>query len=407
MIYDNLCVGGVQTLIVRLSAALAARGWQVAVLVRREGDAGLEGALPGNARLWRGSFRRGTPAPGGFRPERVLAFDPVSLNAAAARYGGQQNTRIGVWVLHPREFAARLPRRRWRDRVAAELLRALPAANVAFMNGACAAEHAAALGDGFKACPVVPLPVETARYAAAARSFRPGRLITVGRLTPFKTYHRWMPEVLARLRARHPEVTYDVYGDGAERAALAAEIRARGLEQAVRLHGAVPYASLAEIFAGAWAFVGMGTALAEAAAAGLPALVVPESVPAPASYGFFHEGSGYELGEFEPGRRADDPAARLSELFAARFYARAAAAGRLRAAGFATERVVPQLEDWLARLEPARLTLPPLYAARDLADSAARRCVACLGLPEADALRHVWSPPPARAADAAAARPGV
>lgn len=393
ILYDNLLVGGVQTLIARLTGRLAGAGSEVAVLVRRAGDPELESAVARSGRLKRGSFRLG-PRTGFFAergavPDIVLAFDSVSLTAAIARFGNCPGVRIGVWVLHPREFAARAAGR-FRDRVASRLLAQMPAANVAFMNRACDQEHRAALPFSAEPRPLVPLPVDTARYQCLAPgSGGWGRLLTVGRLTAFKTYHRWMLEVVAELLRNGAPVRYEIYGEGPERSAIEERVRALGLEGAVHLHGAVPWSALPEIFSSGWAFAGMGTALVEAAAAGLPALITPESSAAPVTYGFLHESDGYEVGEFEPERRGEPPAARLRELLDPARYREHAARSRSRARDFAGEAVWPLVEEWLRGLGPARLELPAAYAVRDLAGSALARLRQQCGLESSDAKRYL------------------
>ncbi len=393
IVYDNLLVGGVQTLIARLTGQLTGAGWEVAVLVRRAGDPELESAVARSGRLARGWFRWG-PRTGFFAergalPDIVLAFDSISLTAAVARFGACPTVRIGVWVLHPREFAARAAGR-FRDRVASQLLARMPANNVAFMNRACEREHRAALPLSAEPRPLAPLPVDTARYQRQAPgSGGWGRLITVGRLTPFKTYHRWMLDVVAELLRNGAPVRYEVYGEGPERSAIEERVRALGLDGAVRLHGAVPWSALPEIFSSGWAFAGMGTALVEAAAAGLPALITPESSPAPVTYGFLHENDGYEVGEFEPERPGESPAERLGELLDPARHREHAAQSRSRARDFAGDGVWPLVEEWLRGLRSARLELPAAYAARDLAGSALARLRQQCGLESSDAKRYL------------------
>ena len=391
LVYDNLAIGGVQTLIVRLAEHLRTAGREVAVLVRRAGDAELESAARRQGRLAAGSFRRGGRR--GFfanprvAPEAVLAFDPLSLTGAVARFG-PPGVRLGVWVLHPREFAVRRAQSRYRDRAGAALLGELPAGNVAFMNEACAREHGTTLGWSGRPLRVVPLPVDTRRYRGAPAPVW-GRLVTVGRLVPFKTYHRWMLPVIAALRNAGAPVTYEVYGEGPERPALREQIEALGLADSVRLHGAVPWSALPAVFAGAWGFAGMGTSLVEAAAAGVPALVTPESSREPLTYGFFHESPGFEVGEYEPGRAGGAPAARLTEILDPAVHRRMAEACRAKAEEFAGERVWPQVVEWIDQLAPARVRLPAGYALRDLAESAAYGLLRHLGFDSRDAGRYV------------------
>jgi glycosyltransferase involved in cell wall biosynthesis len=83
-------------------------------------------------------------------------------------------------------------------------------------------------------------PLGTGGPAASGPAPRaPLRLCAVGRLTPEKGFDLLI-EAVARLTARGVAVTCDIFGDGPERAALAALIAARALERRVVLRDADP-----------------------------------------------------------------------------------------------------------------------------------------------------------------------
>jgi len=76
---------------------------------------------------------------------------------------------------------------------------------------------------------------------------RPRRAVPVAvcpaRLVPFKG-HRYLLEAAAVLAARGLDFELRLAGDGPERAAIASQIRALGLEERVRMLGTVPHAEL-------------------------------------------------------------------------------------------------------------------------------------------------------------------
>jgi colanic acid/amylovoran biosynthesis glycosyltransferase len=119
------------------------------------------------------------------------------------------------------------------------------------------------------------------------------RLITVARLVEIKG-HEYCLRALAQARTRHPELHYDIVGDGAERGKLEALTRELGLQDVVRFHGTQAGPSLKSLLDAAHLFLlcsvdvsgdqeGQGLALLEAQACGLPVIAnrhgaLPESM---------------------------------------------------------------------------------------------------------------------------------
>ena len=145
--------------------------------------------------------------------------------------------------------------------------------------------------------PGVSLPAET---PAAPRDPARPVLLTVGRIESSEGYkgHDRVLDALPALLARWPALTYVVIGAGSGLPALAAAVRARGLDRAVVLRGAVPADALADAYARADVFVlpssvirdgpeerfeGFGIVYLEAAAYGCPVVAgraggAPEAV---------------------------------------------------------------------------------------------------------------------------------
>jgi len=96
-------------------------------------------------------------------------------------------------------------------------------------------------------------------------------------------------------------IEYHIYGDGDQFQALKAQIRDMGCEQKIHLHGTLEYSRLPEVLRNAWLFVGSGTAIIEAAACGVPALIGVESEPEPRTYGFLHSMPGLDYQEADIG----------------------------------------------------------------------------------------------------------
>ncbi|WP_252193130.1 glycosyltransferase [Rhizobium sp. CSW-27] len=111
------------------------------------------------------------------------------------------------------------------------------------------------------------------QIAAIPRRVRPGAIVSVGRLSPEKGFSTLLA-AFARLAPLHPEATLTILGEGTERLALEAEIARLGIGDRARLagHDPNPVARLREaaLFVCASTHEGLGNAIVEALACGVP-----------------------------------------------------------------------------------------------------------------------------------------
>jgi len=143
------------------------------------------------------------------------------------------------------------------------------------------------------------------------------RLLTVARLVEIKG-HEYALRAIAKVRARYPNLRYDLVGDGPLRKKLTALIAELGLNDAVTLHGSRSETDVREFFAQAHAFLltsvnvegdeeGQGLALQEAQACGLPVIAT--------RHGAFPEGVAPENRSWlVPERDVEALASKLCEL---------------------------------------------------------------------------------------------
>jgi glycosyltransferase involved in cell wall biosynthesis len=236
------------------------------------------------------------------------------------------------------------------------MLEDLPAENFMFFSPSMR-EHPAAefLSRDLSASPCVPIPIDTARLRPpAGRPVDGHKIVSVARLAPYYTYIRQMIRVIRELRDGGHDFTYHSYGDGELRADLEAEARDAGVDDAVFFHGAIPYDRFAEAVGDAFAYIGIGTGLLEAAACGVPALVAIDSHPGAATHGFIHETTGNTIGGHVEGHPEYPIAERLLWL-ASRTeseYAAVEQGSLARAAEFGLERLLPAFVDHLANARP-------------------------------------------------------
>lgn len=130
--------------------------------------------------------------------------------------------------------------------------------------------------------PVIPNPVvwplsQHAPLVNPATSCAPGRqiLLGVGRLSEEKNFTTLIA-IFARLAALHPDWDLVILGEGAQRAALSAQVQAGGLGQRVFLPGSVgnvgDWYARASLYAMSSHFEGFPNTLVEAMAYGVPAV---------------------------------------------------------------------------------------------------------------------------------------
>jgi len=147
-------------------------------------------------------------------------------------------------------------------------------ARLVLANSAGTARRCQALGAGATA--VVHLGTDLPPVLERPRD-APPTLVTVGHLVARKR-HADVIEALALLAPQHPEVRYEIVGDGPERAALEALASARTVRDRVRFAGQLPPAEARARAAQADLFVlpsvdeAFGVAYVEAMGAGVPAI---------------------------------------------------------------------------------------------------------------------------------------
>lgn len=302
VINQHADIGGVETFLLSLLPQLALLGHEPELIVLDPLDRArlLPALRQRGLRVSRiGELSRAArPA----RFDAVLATNPATLcrAARALERGDLRADRFLVGVYQTRMFCLDRGPLDLHNRIAGVLFRAFDPSNVIFGNEACKAEHATA-APALATAPVVPLIVDTARFPRRPRLSRRGamRIVSIGHLLPFKSYNLSMPDVLARLRRAGHDAVWEVYGEGPLEAAMRRRVAELSLSAHVRLHGTLPYHALSDALADAFAFVGSGLSLMEAAALGVPAIAAIEYADRAQSYGFVQQIRGSSF--FEPG----------------------------------------------------------------------------------------------------------
>lgn len=177
----------------------------------------------------------------------------------------------------------------------------VPASHFLFFNQANVINYSQFFGTDFSAGTIAPIGID---IAAELESNLPqqvyGKLVSVGNLVNFKTYNGHMIRIVAALATAYPALHYDIYGSGAEENDLVALAESLGIKDRINFFGPMPYKDFSNNVAQGMLFIGSGTAVIEAAALRIPAMIGIESIKQPETYGFLSDIQGYSYNEYLP-----------------------------------------------------------------------------------------------------------
>lgn len=198
-----------------------------------------------------------------------------------------------VGVYHSREFLWGRKKRLMR-KLQLSLFKTIPNNNVIFMNDYTVNLYSKEFNSEYNCA--LPIGVDVNLYAKCNPNQMSGRIVSIGRLVDFKTYNRHMIEYLASLPIEvRDKYHFEVYGDGPE----LSELKDKAMEKEVKVyfHGKLQYKDMAKVLNGSSLFIGSGTAIVEAAAAGVPSIIGIESIEQPLTYGFITNTTGLSFQE--------------------------------------------------------------------------------------------------------------
>ena len=396
--------GGIETWLMRFSERLVADGHEVALLTRPFGEewhetTGVVDRISRSATIHVGTrhwFReRGHATPPLAGADVLFACNlEALLRAALLQQRLDPAPRVVAGAFSPREYCWKASRmqRRWIQHLAERVVLRLPLENFVFATDGMARQTGECIGRDLSASPVLPLAIDTERFRPSPnRRVDRRKIVSVSRLVPYYTHHRHMIRVIRDLRESGHGFTYHAFGDGPERQRLEDDARRMGVDDAVFLHGAIPYDNFGDAVGDAFAYIGMGTALIEAAACGVPALVAIDSHPAPVTYGFIDDTVGNDIGGYVPGHPEHEIGERLLWLagLTEQQYRQVEDGARARVEEFSLTRLVPRFVDMLAGAAP--VSIPISAADRVLAqlDWMVEAVLLNLGAPDVMTRRYV------------------
>jgi glycosyltransferase involved in cell wall biosynthesis len=328
LINHSLYTGGVETLIVRMANWLARSGHGCSILLRDQFDGDLTPLLDlrvrkvvvGNAWDWlavpiaRRAVWNMWALP---TPDMIYSFEKnwIVIGPLISALFPEKAPVVTTGAYHLNQFA-------YEDRPAnpgrlMKLLeeiydRSYPDSHKFYMSEETRIGHelhfARSISNGW----IWPLPIEAVSMPLSGNISPRFTIVSIGRLTRFKTYSWYMVPILYRLKERFPNIQWHVYGFGECQHELVETIWKKAIDDGlIVFHGRVKYELIRDVFQNATVFVGMGTTLLEAAAAGVPCIPALVDDETASSWGFIDKMPYYTVGETVPGM---NPTAKVEDL---------------------------------------------------------------------------------------------
>lgn len=305
LVSTRMGTAGVETLILRMARFLKEKNYTVDVLLMREADKEVADKLRQYAEVYIGwQFFKTNKRLKNLGKDYYDYIYTYSLFPLIYTMQIKQvyfsKARICFGVYHPLEYCWIHKSNTLLARLAARFMKKFPQENIFFMNEGMKERHSVKLKQNFPQAPIIPIPVDIQQFDNVERNLsldKPYKIVSIGRIVAFKTYNFTVLDVLSELIQRGFQVEYHVYGEGDQFYKLKELVNEKQLQNIVYLHGSIPYKDFATVLKDAFLFIGVGTALVEAAACRVPCLQGIEMELEANSYGFFHELIGYNLGE--------------------------------------------------------------------------------------------------------------
>jgi 1,2-diacylglycerol 3-alpha-glucosyltransferase len=210
--------------------------------------------------------------------------------------------RLSVGIYHQNEFMYKSLPYYFANQIQS-LFVAVGAARTIFFNDANIRAYSNFFDENYSKSTIVPIGIELpSEHSSVVHDPKSKRIVSIGNLYDFKSYNLHVINNLPGLLKIDPSIRYEIYGEGPNHNVLIERAKFLGVLDSVEFKGRVPYSTLPNILSGALVFVGSGTALVEAAALGVPALIGIESTNQAVTYGFLCDIDGFSYNEYEEGR---------------------------------------------------------------------------------------------------------
>jgi len=227
------------------------------------------------------------------------APDTYSILFSTRLLRGKKNIPITTGVYHINEYNIKRFENYFFGKKLVQMLRILPFQNILFFNEISQNLYNSVYDKKFAVSTIAPIGIDLSKYEGSFSGIQNNKIVSIGRLTTWKTYNFQMIRVIKKMNNLGFFLTYESYGDGEERENLENLVKKENLQNQVFFHSSIPYHLFKETIDDSLMFIGAGTALIEASASGIPSLIGIENEQQAISYGFLHETKSYSYQEKE------------------------------------------------------------------------------------------------------------
>jgi len=229
--------------------------------------------------------------------DHIHAPDFNSILFANRIVNNNQFKILSTGVYHINEFNFESHKNYYFSKKITTFLKQIPPENILFFNEISREYYSQRYKNRFENSIVTPIGIDLEKYESVFSAKQNNRVVSIGRLTKWKTYNQSMIQVIQSLKEKKVSIYYDCYGDGEELELLNEKVNKLNLNDLITFHPSIPYSQFQETLKNSLMFIGAGTALIEASACGLPSLIGIENEKNPVSYGFLHSTIGYSYQE--------------------------------------------------------------------------------------------------------------
>jgi glycosyltransferase involved in cell wall biosynthesis len=300
LIYVAMHTGGIETLILRMTDWLIDNNHEVNILLVKN-----QGMLMKKINEKANIFSLGSFPEVQFLKNFILksnknqydviySFSPLTLWMALLLSQNQKVKPVvlnGVYHLYDFKLFADPYNKQLFDSI-------LPDRFKIFMTPIIKMEHEKILNRKIQNPIIWPLPIKEFNQENIVRVPKLFKIVSIGRLTSFKTYNLYMLDVVNQLLKLNYNVEYYIYGDGELYSGIEKKINELNLKNHVFLCGIISYDKIPEVLSDAYAFIGMGTSVIEAGFCRVPSIVAIAYSEAAITHGFVHELPDFNSGEF-------------------------------------------------------------------------------------------------------------
>lgn len=242
------------------------------------------------------------------------APDTYSILFSFRLLNGNKNVPITTGVYHINEYNIKRFENYSFCKKLIQILQKIPFQNILFFNEISQEFYNSVYDKKFQASIVAPIGVDLTKYEGQFSGMQNNKIVSIGRLTAWKTYNFQMIEIIKKMNSQGIFLTYESYGDGEERENLENLVKKENLQNQIFFHKSIPYHLFKDTISNSLMFIGAGTALIEASASGIPALIGIENETKAISYGFLHDTKSYSYQEKGSNETTDNIENYISKL---------------------------------------------------------------------------------------------